>query len=169
MINHKRTVYSVTTLDWPLKLITRTTCSTMLSLVLQYTLSPLAGINLLCVQFVGYTLSTSSENATAGLNFTFTCDTMHTVLSFTKNTDTVCTVTGGNTDGACDFSGSPISDYIYTCNPTTNTYTVTIPGSYVTDSLHGTQWKCHSVFGGETSNTKIVYVNGELFIILLFL
>jgi hypothetical protein len=32
------------------------------------------------------------------------------------------------------FTGSYIAHYAYTCNPTTNTYTVTIPGSYLAES-----------------------------------
>jgi hypothetical protein len=51
------------------------------------------------------------------------------------------------------ISGSYTTDYTYTCNPTTTTYTVTIPGSYLTESLHGARWKCGGPFGGE-SNTK---------------
>ena len=60
------------------------------------------------------------------------------------------------------LSGGYITDYTYTCNPTTKTYTVTIPGSYLTESLHETIWKCQHSFGGPSSNNKILYVNGEL-------
>jgi hypothetical protein len=80
-----------------------------------------------------------------------------------QNVAAVCVITGGNTDGTCVFSGYYILDYTYTCNPTTNTYTVTIPGTYLTESLHETTWKCQHPFGGTPSNTKILYVNGELF------
>jgi hypothetical protein len=123
----------------------------------------------LCVQFVGYTLTTSSDNATIGLDFTFTCVTTETVITFGRDNTNVCIITGGNTDGTCVFVGGYITDYTYTCNPTTNTYIVTIPGSYLTESLHGTTWKCGNPFGGAPSNTKILYVNGELvFFLLLF-
>jgi hypothetical protein len=97
-------------------------------------------------------------------NFTFTCVvTTRTFITFDRNTTTVCTITGVNTDGTCVLGEGYNTDYTYTCNPTTNTYTVTIPGSYLTESLHGTAWRCDHPFGGETSNTKILYVNGELF------
>ena len=37
------------------------------------------------------------------------------------------------------------------------------------DGLHGTTWRCQNLFGGGASNTKILYVNGELLFFLLFL
>jgi hypothetical protein len=78
----------------------------------------------------GFTQTTSSDNATVGLDFTFTCVTTESFIAFTRDTTTACTITGGHTDGTCVLTGSYIADYAYTCNPTTNTYTVTIPGSY---------------------------------------
>jgi hypothetical protein len=79
------------------------------------------------------------------------------MIIFDKDSTNVCTITGSNTDGTCVFDGSYIAYYIYTCNPTTDTYTVTIPGSYLTDSLHGTTWRCEDPFGGGGSSTKILY------------
>jgi hypothetical protein len=90
-------------------------------------------------------------------------------MSFIRDVTAVCTITGGNTNNTCVFDGAYNTDYAYTCNNTTNTYTVTIPGSYLTDSLHGTIWQCLHPFGGEKSNTKILYVNGELLFFLLLL
>ena len=111
---------------------------------------------------LGYTLTTSSDTATTELDFAFTCVTTDTSLMFGIDNTNVCVITGVNADGTCILDGTYITDYTYTCNPTTNTYTVTIPGSYLTEHLHGTTWKCQSLFGGGTSNTKILYVNGEL-------
>jgi hypothetical protein len=123
-----------------------------------------------CLLVSGYTLTKSSYNATVGLDFTFTCVTTETVIGFTRDVTSVCTITGGNTNGICVFDGSYTTNYTYTCNPTTDTYTVTIPGSYLTERLHGTQWRCRNPFGGASSNTKILYVNGELFFLFfLFL
>jgi hypothetical protein len=116
-----------------------------------------------CLLVSGYTLTTSSENATVGLDFTFTCVTTNTLIVFTRDITTVCTITASNTDGTCVFNGGYITHYTFTCNPTTETYTVTIPGSYLTESVHGTIWTCRYPFGGRTSDTKILYVNGELF------
>jgi hypothetical protein len=110
----------------------------------------------------GYTLTTPSDNATVEQDFTFTCVTKDTYITLNRDSTNVCSITGGNTDGTCAFDGSYITDYTYTCNPTTDTYTVTIPGSYLTESLHGTKWKCQSLFGGGISNTKILYDNGEI-------
>jgi quinol-cytochrome oxidoreductase complex cytochrome b subunit len=53
--------------------------------------------------------------------------------------------------------------YTYACNTTSNTYTLTMPGSDLTESLHGTTKWCDDPFEvGTASNTKIAYVNGEL-------
>jgi hypothetical protein len=103
-----------------------------------------------CLLVSGFTLTTSSDNATVGLDFTFTCVTTETCIAFTRDTTTACTITGGNTDGTCVLTGSYIADYAYTCNPTTNTYTVTIPGSYLAESFHGMEWRCQNPFGRAT-------------------
>ena len=115
-----------------------------------------------CLLVSGFTLTTSSDKATIGRDFTFTCVTTYTVITFNSDSTTVCIITGSNADGTCALDGAYIADYTYTCNPTTDTYTVTIPKSYLTERLHGARWKCGSPFGGE-SNTKILYVNGEIF------
>jgi hypothetical protein len=116
-----------------------------------------------CLLVSGYTLTTSSDNATVGLDFTFTCVTTDTLLSFGRSSTTVCTITGSNTDGTCVLEPGYITDYTYTCSPTTNTYIVTIPGTYLTESLHRTTWMCENPFGeGAPSNAKILHVNGEL-------
>ena len=119
-----------------------------------------------CLLVSGFTLTTSSDNATDGLDFTFTCVTTETVIAFKKDTTNVCIITGSNTDGTCVFGGDYNTDYTYTCNPTINTYTVTMQGSYLAESVHGTEWKCQNPFGGATSNAKILDVNGELLFFL---
>jgi hypothetical protein len=86
-------------------------------------------------------------------------------IIFTRDSNRVCFIYGSNTDGTCVLDGDNNTNYTYTCNPTTNTYALTIPGSYLTESLHGTAWICENAFRPETSNTKILYVNGELFFI----
>jgi hypothetical protein len=85
------------------------------------------------------------------------------LVSSNRDGTTVCVITDSNTDGTCALDGSYITDYTYTCNTTTNTYTLAIPGSYLTESLHRTTWSCEYPFGGGRSSTKILYVNGELF------
>jgi hypothetical protein len=114
----------------------------------------------------GFTLTTSSDNATVGLDFTFTCVTTERYITFKRDSNGVCGTIGSNTDGTCVLLRCYITNYTYTCNLTTNTYAVTIPGSYLTESLHGTTWICGHLFGPEASNTKILYVNGELFFII---
>jgi hypothetical protein len=116
-----------------------------------------------CLLVSGITLTTSSDNATVGLDFTFTCVTTGIYIMFKRDSNRVCIIIDSNTDGTCVLYGNSNTNYTYTCNPTTNTYTVTIPGSYLTESLHGTAWRCTNIRGPETSTTKILYVNGELF------
>ena len=86
----------------------------------------------------GYTLTTSSDKATIGQYLTFTCVTTYTLILFNKDSTTVCFISGSNTDGTCVLDGGYITDYTYTCNTTTNTSTLTIPRSYLTESLRGT-------------------------------
>ena len=111
----------------------------------------------------GFTLTTSSDNATVGLDFTFTCVTTDTLIGLERDWNFVCIIDGINEDGTCVLDGDYNTDYTYTCNTTTNTFAVTIPGSYLTESLHGTAWRCGHLFRSEASNTKILYVNGEFF------
>ena len=56
-----------------------------------------------CLIVSGFTLTTSSDNATIGLDFTFTCVTTETVITLDRYGTIVCTITGGNTDGTCGF------------------------------------------------------------------
>jgi hypothetical protein len=93
-----------------------------------------------CLLVSGYILTTSSDKATVGLDFTFTCVTTETLITFDRDDIIVCIINGVNTDGTCVLYGDCKTDYTCTCNPTTNTYTVTIPGYYLTDSLHLTRW-----------------------------
>ena len=90
----------------------------------------------------GFTLTTSSYHATVGLDFTFTCVTTDALIGFKRDSNRVCGIIGSNTDGTCVLREGYNTDYTYTCNRITNTYAVTIPGSYLTESLHGTTWRC---------------------------
>jgi hypothetical protein len=51
-----------------------------------------------CLLVSGYTLTTSSDKATVGLDFTFTCVTTETYITFNRDSTTVCFITGSNTD-----------------------------------------------------------------------
>ena len=92
----------------------------------------------LCPLVSGYTLTIWSDKATIGQYFTFTCVTTCAVILFNTDSTTVYFISGSNTDGTCVLDESYITYYTYTCNNTTNTYTLTIPRSYLTESLHGT-------------------------------
>jgi hypothetical protein len=116
-----------------------------------------------CLLVSGITLTTSSDNATVGLDFTFTCVTPGPYIIFKRDSNRVCGIIDRNTDGTCVLRGGSNTDYTYTCNRITNTYAVTIPGFYLSESLHGTAWRCYDINRAEKSNTKILYVNGKLF------
>ena len=46
-----------------------------------------------CLLVSGFTLTTSSDNATVGLDFTFICVTTESCIAFTRDTTTACTIT----------------------------------------------------------------------------
>jgi hypothetical protein len=58
----------------------------------------------------------------------------YTLILFNKDSTTICFISDSNTDGTCVLDGGYITYYTYTCNTTTNTYTLTIPRSYLTES-----------------------------------
>ena len=97
------------------------------------------------------------------------CVTTKSYIIFIRDTFTVCVITGSNPDNTCLLTGSNITEYTYTCNPTTKTYTVTIPGSYMIESMHRMAWECGNPFGEERSNIKKLYVNGELFLFIILI
>ncbi|CAC5419489.1 unnamed protein product [Mytilus coruscus] len=49
------------------------------------------------------------------------------------------------------------TNYTCTCNDTT--ITLTIPGTFDIDTLHGSQWECYGSFRGRSLNTVMLYVN----------
>jgi hypothetical protein len=54
------------------------------------------------------------------------------------------------------LDGGYITYYTYTCNTTTNTYTLTIPRSDLTESLHGTTSEMkHTVVLSLLNNIKV--------------
>jgi hypothetical protein len=59
-------------------------------------------------------------------------------MCLNKDSTTVYFISGSNTDGTYVLNEGYITYYTYTCNTTTNTYTLTIPRSYLTESLYGT-------------------------------
>ncbi|XP_076109514.1 uncharacterized protein LOC143078537 [Mytilus galloprovincialis] len=105
-----------------------------------------------------FQLTTSSRRATTGVNFSFTYSTDQTFVAFNKDDGPYCVVNGVQ-DGTCKLDSSCSSNNMYSCNITTGTYTFTIPGAFVTDSLHNSKWNCQSPFGiGNPSNNFEMYV-----------
>jgi hypothetical protein len=62
----------------------------------------------------GFTLTTSSDNATVGLDFTFTCVTTERYITFKRDSNRVCGTIGSNTDGTCVLIRCYITNYTYT-------------------------------------------------------
>jgi hypothetical protein len=74
-----------------------------------------------CLLVSGITLTTSSDNATVGLDFTFACVTPGPYIIFKRDSNPVCGIIDNNTDGTCVLRGGDNTDYTYTCNRITNT------------------------------------------------
>ncbi|CAC5419490.1 unnamed protein product [Mytilus coruscus] len=105
------------------------------------------------VLFVAFVLTTSSERATVGLDFNFTCNsTDNTIVSIIRNSTYECIIS--NDDTCTLHFHNP--DYNYTCY--NNSIILTIPGTYDIDILHKSFWKCGSLFGGSMSNTVLLNV-----------
>lgn len=111
--------------------------------------------------FIDFQLTTSSRRATTGVNFSFTCTTVQTFVVFNKDGGPYCVVNGVQND-TCKLDSSCSSNNTHSCNITTGTYTFTIPGAFVTDSLHNSKWNCQSPFGiGNPSNNFEMYVRSK--------
>jgi hypothetical protein len=67
-----------------------------------------------------------------------TCVTTCAVILFNTDSTTIYFISGSNTDGTYVLNEGYITYYTYTCNTTTNIYTLIILRSYQTERLHGT-------------------------------
>lgn len=102
-----------------------------------------------------FVLTTSSDRATTGIDFNFTCIYTYAYYVIIYRDDTIeCAIRGF---GGCRRLFCNES-YIYTCND--NALVLTIPGTIDLDNLHGSSWNCRSS-DGFLSNTVILYVNSE--------
>ncbi|CAG2225744.1 unnamed protein product [Mytilus edulis] len=108
-----------------------------------------------------FVLTPSSDRATTGIDFNFTCIFTYTYAYYKMyvilyRDDTIeCAVRMVRGFGYCSIVVCNES-YSYTCND--NALVLTIPGTIDLDNLHGSSWNCRSldVF---LSNTVILYVN----------
>ncbi|CAC5371813.1 unnamed protein product [Mytilus coruscus] len=106
------------------------------------------------------TLISSSDRATIGVSFTFTCATNARAITFQNDGLAECTITGGDGNGTCSYAGECNTDYKYYCNNITDTYKLTIPSSYDIYTLHGSNWKCSlPQESGRESKSIQLYVN----------
>ena len=74
----------------------------------------------MCLLLAGSTLTTSTDKATVGQYFTFTCVSTDTFIIFDRDSTNICVIIGGDTDGTCVLDETYETNYTYTCNPTTN-------------------------------------------------
>lgn len=93
------------------------------------------------------------------MEFNFTCITSDIFVTIIRNDIDECAIVHTNSDGSCGFFRDCNSNYTISCN--FDTYTLTIPGSFDINTLHGSNWSCSSYFGADISNGVILYVNGK--------
>lgn len=100
-------------------------------------------------------MTTSSDKATTGIDFNFTCD-YHPFDDFVI-------ITRDNLR-ECSFRSHCRRYHYnenYTCTCSYFTITLTLPGSFDIDTLHGSQWMCEDYYYGRRSNRVLLYVNGK--------
>ncbi|XP_063442035.1 hemicentin-1-like [Mytilus trossulus] len=103
-------------------------------------------------------LSTYPSTAVEGKDYSFICSYVNSFIEFRTDESTICVIIGINANGTCNISGSYNRKFTYSCD--SSTYNVTIPGLFLTESLHGTKWECLNVFdNSQRSGKKQLYVN----------
>lgn len=110
-------------------------------------------------------LSTHSSTVVEGEDFSFICSYGNSFIEFRKDNRPICYIRGINSDGTCDIPGSYERNFTYTCD--SSTYNVTIPGLFLTESLHGTEWECLNLFdNSQNSGKQKLYLKSKcLFVI----
>ncbi|XP_076109051.1 uncharacterized protein LOC143077049 [Mytilus galloprovincialis] len=100
-----------------------------------------------------YILTTSSDKATTGIDFNFTCYFSSIEYDLTISRDNAF---------ECSFRRH-CRLYRYnenfTCTCSDTTVTLTVPGTFDIETLHGSQWICKDYYYGERSNEVLLNVN----------
>ncbi|XP_076107186.1 hemicentin-1-like isoform X2 [Mytilus galloprovincialis] len=122
-------------------------------------------IYVLCLSVAAYTsaflLTTSSDRATAGWEFNFTCSNFqpkynNTLVNISRYNESKC-MAYVTYDGRCLYIlNHTIS---YTCICYYSSITLTVPGTFDKDKLNGSRWTCGSQIQGEVSNPVKLYVD----------
>lgn len=111
----------------------------------------------LLVILAAFVLTPSSDQATTGIDFNFTC--FYTFTQFViiyRDNKAEFAVRGY---GDCSMVYDPKGYYRYTCNE--NILVLVIPGgTFELDNFHGSVWYCHSL-DTTFSNTVVLYVNSK--------
>lgn len=110
--------------------------------------------------FVAFILTTSSDRATAGLDFNLTCMLTNATRLVGIRRDGIdeC-IMDVNNDVCRGFLPNP--NFTCICNPYIRTIVLTIPGTYDIDILHRTKWQCYSLLENIISMSVVLYVNGK--------
>ncbi|CAG2208208.1 unnamed protein product [Mytilus edulis] len=103
-----------------------------------------------------FLLTTSSDRATTGNEFNFTCNLAkdaNGIISIVRDHTDECII---DVDRSCRLQNCN-PNYVYSCNG--STICLTIPVKFDIDSLHGSRWKCHDILREIYSNEVLLYVN----------
>lgn len=106
-------------------------------------------------------MTSSPDKAIVGVEFTFTCTTNVQFVSFRRETQNECLITGNYPNGTCRMSGTYNPNYTYDCNTSAGVYKLTIPSAFDIDILHGSSWTCTDVLTGDTSTPISLNVYGK--------
>ncbi|CAC5419488.1 unnamed protein product [Mytilus coruscus] len=101
-------------------------------------------------------LTTSSDRATTGNEFNFTCNLgkdANGIISIVRDHTDECII---DVDRSCRLQNCN-PNFVYSCNR--STICLTIPVKFDIDSLHGSRWKCHDILRDINSNEVLLYVN----------
>lgn len=98
----------------------------------------------------------SSDRATSGIDFNFTCFYTFTDFVIIYRDDTFEFAVRGF--GDCRVVYDRYGYFNYTCNE--NILVLVIPATFDIDTLHGSRWYCRGI-DSVITNTVILYVNGK--------
>ncbi|CAC5419486.1 unnamed protein product [Mytilus coruscus] len=109
-------------------------------------------------EYTAFLLTTSSDRATIGNEFNFTCNLAkdsNGIISIVRDHIDECII---DVDRTCRLLNCN-PNYDYSCNG--STIILTLSGNFDIDSLHGSRWKCHDILRDMDSNEMMIYVNVE--------
>lgn len=91
-------------------------------------------------------------------NITLSCATTEQYVRWQREAVTIAVMTGIAANGSCLFSGAPNPLYMFTCDPYTYIYNMSLSVT-VEDQLQNIQWRCGPIVGTGNSMFRFL-VNG---------